>query len=395
MNTSLFQNAALLAALLATAAAPSPLAAALIVPVSQSRSVSVSVNLTGTPPATTNFTAAAGLGAFNRTNTLSGMARPLHPYLVQAGQSSQIGGAAITAAGVVDDEPGIASDGFANADFKVVFRLTAPASFTLAGSLTWTETTMYSTGSPAPFVRLSNAGGILFEAMVPTSDGTLFNYTTNGVLPAGEYTIEAHANSTVPLGYDQSLMNYDLAFTAVAVGPPQYAGQVYPLSGMLNGLIQGASTTLPVTVATHDLVNVALGRSLFATNVPVKQVLVLVSDTITHGVRLAVWDKTTTNVVAELGPITFQSGLVVGTNYTGIADVSLNTVGRVVDTAGGINSRLTLVAKGLSDAAGAITTFSSAPVIGQLNVIDDLGNTNLVLLKGGTLTSGRKLGTTP
>jgi hypothetical protein len=393
MKTNTLLAASLVAGLLA--ANTLSLTAAVIAPVSQSRSVSTSVNLTGVPPALTNFTAAAGFGAFNRTNTLSGMARPLHPYLVQAGQSSQIGGAAITASGIIDDEPGIASDGFANSDFKVTFRLTAPATFTLGGGLTWLETTSYSAGSAAPFVRLSNAGGIIFEAAAPTSDGTLFNYSTNGTLPAGEYTVEVHANSTVPFGYDQSLMNYDLAFSAVAVGPPQYAGQVYPLTGSLAGIVQLAGTNWPVTLALHDLVNAALGQSLFSTNVPAKQVLALVSDNLNHSLRLAVWDKTTTNVASELGPIVLQSGLITGTNYTAIGDASLNNVGRLVDTAGGVSSRLTLVGNGKFDAGGTITSLSAAPVIGQLLYVDSLGSTNLVLIRGGSLASGRKLGTTP
>jgi len=381
-----------------SAAALTPIHAAVIAPVSQNRSVGVSVsfvNLTGATPALTNYTAAAGFGAYNRTNTLSGMARPMHPYLAQAGQSSQIGAAAITATGMVDDEPGILSDGFANSDFKVSFRLTASATFTLGGSLTWTETTMYSAGSPPPFVRLSNAGGVIFESAALTSDGTVYSYATNGTLPAGEYIIEAHANSTVPLGYDQSLMNYDLAFNAVAIGPPQYAGQVYPLTGALVGLVQEAGTNRPVLIAPHDLVNAALGQSLFSTNIPNKQVLAMVSDNLNHSLRLAVWDKTISNVVAEVGLIVFQSGLITGTNYNAIGDTSFNNVGRLVDTAGAIKSRLTLSASGKLDAGGAITTLLAAPALGQINFINNLGNTNMVLIKGGSLASGRKIGTTP
>jgi hypothetical protein len=393
MKTNILLAASLVTGLLA--ANTLSLTAAVITPVSQSRSVSTSVNLTGVPPALTNFTAAAGFGAFNRTNTLSGMARPMHPYLVQAGQSSQIGGAAITASGIIDDEPGIASDGFASSDFKVTFRLTAPATFTLGGGLTWLETTMYSAGSAAPFVRLSNAGGIIFEVAAPTSDGTLFNYSTNGTLPAGEYTLEVHANSTVPFGYDQSLMSYDLNFSAVAVGPPQYAGQVYQLAGALVGLVQVASVNWPVTLAPHDLVNAALGQPLFSTNIPVRQVLALVSDNLNHSVRLAVWDKTTATITAEVGPVDFQSGLMSGTNFAALGDVSINNVGRLVANAGAVNSRLTLVGISKLDAGGTITSLSAAPVIGQLLYVDSLGSTNLVLIRGGSLTSGRKLGTTP
>lgn len=134
---------------------------------------------------------------------------------------------------------------------------------------------------------------------------------------------------------------------------------------------------------------------LDSTNVSSTQFLALVSDNLDRSVRMVVWDKTTTNVAVEVGPVAFQSGLVQSNSYTGIADQTLNSNGRLVDTAGAVKSRLTLVAKGLFDTNGTITTMIGSPVIGQLNVMDDAGHTNTVLIKGGSLSTGRKLGTTP
>ncbi len=368
--------------------------AALVSPVSQSRSVDVSIDLTGVPPLQSNRVAAAGLGPFARTNTLSGFARPQHPYLVSAGQDSQMGGSSISATGLIDNEPGIVS-GFADSDFRVTFRLTSAATCSLTGSLIWTEGTMYSAGSPAPFVRLSGAAGVLFETPMPINDGTPLDYATNTVLPAGEYTLEAHANSAVPFGYDLSLMNYAVQFDAVAVGPVQYAGQVYPLSGSLIGMVQSRGVNRTVLLAPHDLVNAAMGRPLLSAPAPTKQLLALVSDNINHGLRLVVWDKATTNVVAEVGPVTSQAAITSGARYTAVADVPVNDVGRLVAAAAPIQSRLTLVASGVTDAGGTVTSLTGTPVVGQVCFLEDTGTTNVILIKSGALWTGRKIGTTP
>lgn len=396
MKTKNLRIACLAVTLISSFAAVLPVAGGVIFPVSQSRFLAASVNLNaGDPPSLTNYASASSLGTYRRTNTLSGFYRPKYPYLEQAGQNSVIGTSTITATGMVDNEPGIYQDGFANSDFKVTFRLTASADYSLTGSLVWTETTSYSSGSAAPFVRLTGASGLIFEAPAPAPDGLPVDYALAGNLPAGEYTLEAHANSTVPFGYDQSLMNYEVAFSAVPVAPPQYAGQVYLLSGTLNALIQNGNTNSPVVIATHDLVNAALGSSLFSTVVPSRQTLVMVSDNINHGVRLAVWDKVSSNLVAEIGPIQFQSGVASGTNFTAVADASVANVGRIVDSSGAVKSRLTMVANGSVDAGGTLVSLSVTPIIGQLDFIDDLGQTNLILIKGGSLKSGRQLGTSP
>ena len=62
----------------------------------------------------------------------------------------------------------------------------------------------------------------------------------------------------------------------------------------------------------------------------------------------------------------------------------------------GVRSRLTMSAQGGFDAAGVVNRFTGVPVVGQLNLRSSSGgNTNAVLIRNGTLFTGRRLGTTP
>lgn len=342
-----------------------------------------------------NSANATNFALFTRTLNYSGGAG-FDTYQVQATQSSRIDPASITAAGSIINRLGhpFASDANAQSDFKVTFRVTQSVVYTLSGSLLWDE--YYPDPAAAsPTVTLAGAAGVICNADTP-SDGTPLDYESTGTLQPGEYTIEAHAGAAFPFAGVAASKSFSLLLAVTPVGPPLPGpGQVYILNGSLGGLQDVAGVFTPLTLKPADLVNLALSKP--ATNIPKNEVLALVSDKINHSLRVIVWDIKGATVLAELGQVARSGGLVSPAKYATMADMQFNTVGRLLDTLDVVPSMLTMVATGTFDPADTATVNSliASPTIGQLNYVDEKGAKQSVLITRGSLSSGRKLGTTP
>ncbi len=371
-----------------------PAQAATITPKSQARSVQAAVSWSGTPQSST--AKANGYGLFNKTLNYGGGAGG-DTYQVQAVQTSQVAAAAITATGGVINRLGhaFASDANAQSDFKVTFRLTQAVDYTLAGSVFWDEY-LPDTTSLAPSVTLTGPQGLVYQVDNVTSDGLQVDYSTMGVLPPGEYVLEAHAASLIPYAGFVAYKNFDLAFAVRPVGQPQPgAGQVYQLNGALIGLTEASGAVRPVMFYTHDLVNLALDKP--AGSVPRNEVLALVCDNIDHSLRIAVWDIKAGAVTAELGPLVLAGGFTKPSGFTSIGDLAFGKIGRLLDTLDGVPSMLTMAATGTFDPVDHATVdrLITSPSIGQINFLDEAGANQKILVNRGSFVTGRKLGTTP
>lgn len=361
-------------------------AVSLITPTSARRAVSA--NASFTTPLATNATA-VGFTPFDRAVHL-GFSSRYEPWSLDASQQSYITNSSITATGMV-------SMGFANAfvsgratnEFRVTFRLTSPANYTLAGSLVWDGA--YGAGlSFAPVVRLTGPGGVVYAPPAVPNDATPVDLNASGLLPAGIYALEAYAGVVSDFAGGET-MNYDLSFQATPAAPPVFNTQVYQLNASLTGVTDIGAPV--VRLNANHLVNLAL--NLPATNAPKNQFLALVTDALDHSARLAVWDKSVTNIIAELAPLNFNADLVDLTNYSAIATVPFLATGRMLDLYDGIASQLALFATGKTDASNNIIKFTGSGVLGQINTVNDAGATNLTLIRSGTLSLGRKLGALP
>lgn len=365
--------------------------AAVIYSRQQDRSVEASLDVGGMPNATN--ASASDFGRFTNGVSIGGGGR-FEPYLVRATQDSQIGDTSITASGsvTVGLANGLVGNGNAQSDFKVKFRLLQPVSFTLGGQLVWNE--ILTQVIESPIVKLSGASGVIFQSGPAPMDATPLDYTTNATLLPGEYTLEAHAGATNDFccGAEKS---YTLAFDVTPTGPvgPGF-GAVYQLFGALIGQTKTGDNLTLTTLAPHDLVNASLG--LPAGGPAANQFLGLVSDSLDHSLRLAVWDSTTGKVKLELGTLEVEANLATTRSYVATADWSTGNLGRWVESVGGVRSRLTMSSQGGFDAAGVVNRFTGVPVVGQLNLRSaSAGTTNTILIRNGTLFTGRKLGTTP
>jgi hypothetical protein len=389
MKTSLHRSLALnlIGALAVTAMTAG---AAAIYPKQQDRSVQVSLDIAGVP----NFSSASasGFGAFSNSVAFSGGGW-YEPYNVQATQDSQIGASNMTASGsaVVGLANALVGNANAQSDFKVKFRLLQPVTFSLAGQLIWNEIGTLVVESP--WVRLSGASGVIFQTDAATMDATPLDYSATADLLPGEYVLEAHAGVTNDFanGAEKSF-TLDFSVTPTGRAVPGF-GKVYQLLGSLAGTELKAGKFAPVLILPHNLVNLAQGLS--STTSPYGQVLALVSDTLDHTVRLAVWDKKTGAVTLELGPVDFEAQLNDGTKYVATAVWVPGNIGRIANSPGAAMSRLTMAASGTLDVSGTVNGLIALPTIGQLSLINEAGTTNTVILRAGSFATGYKLGTTP
>jgi len=162
-----------------------------IVPVSQARSIS----------AGGISTSAVDFAAFNAA-IQSG---------ASANQTSMINSASITASGFAF---GNSSVGLGVSRFSVTFDLASNCLYTLSGTVPWSNIDM-GNGAGPPFVLLSSTSGTNFYAHgLPLSGGP---FSTNGVLPSGEYTLSAQAAAEAFHGENDS---YNLTFSVTPVPEP-------------------------------------------------------------------------------------------------------------------------------------------------------------------------------
>lgn len=361
-------------------------AASLITPTAARRAVGANATVASSPLAT-NATA-AGYVPFDRTVHLG--SGGFEPWYLDASQQSAITASSITATGMV-------VQGFANAlvsgrvtnEFRVTFRLASPATFTLGGTLVWDG--LYGAGiSPEPVVRLTGPGGAVFQTGLVPNDATPVDLTTNGILAAGIYTLEAYLGAASDFAGGET-MNYDLAFNAAAIAPPVLNTTVYQLNATLTGVNDFGAP--PTRLTSAGLVNLAL--NLPATNVSKTKLLALVTDGLDHSARIAVWDAAVTNIVAEVAPIAFDSTQVDLTNFNAIAQAPFNAVGRILDVNDGIPSRIGFYATGRTDTNANIIRLTSSGALGQLTTVSDTGATNFTLIRAGNLSLGKKIGALP
>jgi hypothetical protein len=239
-------------------------------------------------------------------------------------------------------------------------------------------------------VRLTGPAGVVYATPEALTDATPVDIITNGLLPAGSYTLEAYAGVISDFAGGET-MNYELSFQATPAAPPVFNTQVYQLNASLTGVTDIGAPV--VRLNANHLVNLAL--NLPATNAPKNQFLALVTDALDHSARLAVWDKSVTNLVAEVAPVNFNADLADGTNYYASATVPFLAAGRMLAVNDGIASQLTLFATGKTDGSNNIVKFTGSGVLGQINTVNDAGATNLTLIRSGTFSLGRKLGALP
>jgi hypothetical protein len=369
---------------LVIAACSANLHAATINPTSQKRSVQYSGD---TGSGVTNLLIkAADFGVFDQS--ISYLIGRLDRVYMDASQQSVIGDTSITATGHVDVGIGIGT--FSNlraaSDFKVTFKLVQPVTYVLSASLLWDATYGYSVVATSPVVRLTGPAGVILDANVP-GDATPYDFSATGTLAAGTYTLEAHGYSATDFaGLD--LQDYAVSLDLTPIGPPPATTKsVYQLTGSLNGRAVADGTA--VTLTAPQIVNLSLGQSL--TNVPKNQVLALVVDCL--GVelpRLIVWNKSLKTVALEITSLATAAEAGNVSPYWAIATLTLPELGRFV----GADSELTMVAKTSANNLCA-TNVVINPAIGQIRFVDDSGGTNGVLVTGGILRTGTKLGGLP
>lgn len=361
-------------------------AATLITPRSAKRSVGVFAKFVTPTNATASTT---GFAPFDQTVHV-GFINRYEPWSLDASQQSFITNSSITATGMVS--LGFANalvNGYATNEFRFTFRLTSPANFTLGGSLVWDG--LYGAGiSGSPVVRLTGPLGIVFASAPVLNDATVLDFYTNGPLAAGQYTLESYAGVASDFAGGET-MNFNVAFAATPVAAPVFNTHVYQLKTCLNGIVAPGARRMRLT--STALVNLALG--LPSTNVPRDQLLALATDDLDHSAHIVVWDKSVTNIVAEIALVTFSPSLSDGTNFCAVASVPFNSNERLLDAADGIVSQLTFFAAGKLDGSDNIVRFAGSSVLGQLNTVTDAGVTNLTLIRSGIVSLGQKLGALP
>jgi hypothetical protein len=168
--------------------AGSRVSAQTIVPVSQARNISAGSGSVST--------AAVDFAVFDATVQIPGG--------YSASQNSEIDAASISASGFAS---GDAAGGLDISRFTVTFDLVTSCTYTLSGSVAWVNSDEGFGGGP-PFVVLSSTSGTNFYAIALPMSGDLFS--TNGVLPAGEYTLSAQAAADAFHGENDS---YNLTFS--------------------------------------------------------------------------------------------------------------------------------------------------------------------------------------
>jgi hypothetical protein len=177
-----------------------------IVPVSQARSISA---FSATASSSTNpSSSAADFGPFNSQILLADGS---------ANQTSAVNAASITVSGAAHGDFFPPNTGSGSSDFSVTFNLVSSCLFTLSGSML----TIFDQSFPtAPTVDLSSTNGTVFHLaggastfnnQVPT------NFSTNGVLASGQYTLSAHA---VGQGDHFGNENYNVNFSVTPVPEP-------------------------------------------------------------------------------------------------------------------------------------------------------------------------------
>ncbi len=359
-------------------------------PKRQARSVSISYNDGGAVQA--DKASAVAFEDFTKAVTASkggGFDRDL----VEAAQTSHIGSEAITASGreTVSLGLGFFSDANGQSNFSVTFRILQRVTYTLSGSLIWDE--VYpDPAAPSPVVKLSGASGVIYQTDPALSDGTAVDYTTTANLEPGEYVLEGTAAALIPFGGGGATKTYAISFTVTPSGPvaPGF-GNVYQVNGALS-TTNSAGSLVTSLLLPQEIATLALNAPAGST-----KLLGLASDRLDRTVRLIVWDTVAKAVALELGPVALQPGLVQGNTFATIADIPFKKNGRLLDTLNGVDSILTLVARGTKDptAGFSVNTLSSAPAIGQLSIVGQNGTAETRLVTGGALFTGRKLGTTP
>jgi hypothetical protein len=182
------------------------LSAQTILPVSQGRSISA---FSSSSSGSTNASAlAADFGVFNSQITLANSS---------ASQNSVIDTATITASGSAHGTFTPPTTGTSASDFSVTFNLASSCLFTLSGSML----TIYDLSYPTPeSIDLSSTSGTVFHQT--GFDSTYYNqspttFSTNGVLPSGQYTLALHATGE---GDHFGTESYNFAFTVTPVPEP-------------------------------------------------------------------------------------------------------------------------------------------------------------------------------
>jgi hypothetical protein len=128
-----------------------------------------------------------------------------------ANQTSMINSASITASGFAF---GNGSTGLAASRFSVTFDIASDCSYTLSGNVFWSNRDG-GQGAGPPFVLLSSTSGTNFYAHALPMGGVVFS--TNDVLPSGEYTLSAQAAADAFHGENDS---YSLSFSVTPVPEP-------------------------------------------------------------------------------------------------------------------------------------------------------------------------------
>jgi hypothetical protein len=184
---------------------------AVLLPTSQNRSVSISVAVAGTSNGVTNSVAAPDLGVFNQTEMVNGTnPRRWH---VASDQTSEIGTSSLTATGQVVVVSTLYFSAAAQSDFAVAFTSTQPVAYVLEGELSWVEPFPFLASGLPPVVTLTGPAGVVYTTPAVAGNAIPLNYSTVGILPAGDYTLEAHAQEAKPAEFATGCQFYSLAFT--------------------------------------------------------------------------------------------------------------------------------------------------------------------------------------
>jgi hypothetical protein len=187
--------------------------AQLITPVSQSRSV-LAATYGGV-----DRSDAANFGFFNASAFSSHFASPCTAY-AQASQQSQVTNTSITASGAGSGTGSGVNPAVGDSSFSVSFTLDDLCTFTLTGSV---AVVLPFSAQASASVDLSGPAGTIYSTPPGAgASGNPYNFSANGALLPGQYTLsaEGYGDASACSGASGT---YDLTFTTSAIpGPSKF-----------------------------------------------------------------------------------------------------------------------------------------------------------------------------
>src|ERR1051326_2467075 len=193
--------------------------------------------------------------------------------------------------------------------------------------------------------------------------------------------------------------NKYIPFFAVAVaitlvlGQMSQAADVFQLFISAKGFSQAGATVQSRKVTSQKIVNAALGIDPDTNvNSPPTQVLgvVIACSNITD---VVIWDTVGGVPLATIGTVDLRSAVVVSNlSYAATMDIMFISTNRLLSSVNGVDSDLSVGAKGLLQ-PGNCLGFFNGKFVGTFNSIGGGGNTNTVVIPLGKVSLGAKLGT--